>query len=63
MFDFLFFRIWDISSGKQQCIEIMDNHSEFVYGIDWNINHPNQLADCAWDSMVNVYSPNSLSDF
>lgn len=59
---YFIFRIWDINHNEE-CLELLEDHNEFVYGIDWNLNHPNQLADCAWDSTVNVYNPKSLNDF
>ncbi|XP_055845725.1 peroxisomal targeting signal 2 receptor [Episyrphus balteatus] len=54
-------RIWDLSM-KYDAIETIAKHSEFVYGIDWNVNNPNQIADCGWDSVLNVYTPESLKD-
>lgn len=53
-------RIWN---WKNDCeaIETIVHHSEFNYGLDWNHLVPNQLADCGWDSLVNVFSPKSLN--
>lgn len=52
-------RIWN---WQQDCeaIETIIDHTEFNYGLDWNRLVPNQLADCGWDSLVNVFSPKSL---
>lgn len=52
-------RIWDWESSDR-CKEIIKHHSEFVYGLDFNQHRPGQLADCAWDSLVHVFSPKSL---
>lgn len=52
-------RIWDWQhDGIAQ--EIITYHTESNYGLDWNRLVPNQLADCGWDSLVEVYSPESL---
>lgn len=52
-------RVWDF---KQSCdaLEVIKHHSEFVYGLDWNIQRKDQLSDCGWDSLVHVFSPASL---
>lgn len=52
-------RIWDF---KQSCdaTEVIKHHSEFVYGLDWNIHRQGQLTDCGWDSLVHVFHPESL---
>lgn len=52
-------RVWDWQS-KQNPLEIIKHHSEFVYGLDFNRHIPGQLADCGWDSLVHVFSPKSL---
>lgn len=54
-------RIWDF---KQSCdaLETIKHHSEFVYGLDWNTHRKGQLADCGWDSLVHVFSPNCLKN-
>ena len=31
-------------------------HTEFIHGIDWDINSPNRIATCAWDHKVVVFS-------
>ncbi|TMW52168.1 hypothetical protein DOY81_002727 [Sarcophaga bullata] len=52
-------RIWDFGVS-QDAIEIHEHHTEFVCGLDWNINAPHQLVDCGWDSVVNIFTPKSL---
>lgn len=52
-------RIWNWQC-ECEAIETIENHSEFVYGLDWNRSVHNQLADCGWDCLVNVYKSNSL---
>lgn len=54
-------RIWDVTRDGGEAIEIIQHHSEFTYGLDWNGLRPNQLADCGWDSLVHVFTPKSLS--
>lgn len=53
-------RLWN---WKHDCeaLETLTNHTEFNYGLDWNRLTQNQLADCGWDSLVNVYIPQSLN--
>lgn len=38
------------------------NHSEFAYGLDWNIHRLGELVDCGWDHMITVTSliPNAI---
>lgn len=52
-------RIWDMSKSSE-ATEIVRHHSEFVYGLEWNPLRENQLADCGWDSLVHVFTPNVL---
>lgn len=53
-------RIWDLNHGCKP-IETITHHSECNYGLDWNRLVRNQLADCGWDSLVNVYIPETLN--
>lgn len=55
----LIFRIWDFGVSLD-AVEIHEHHTEFVCGLDWNVNKPHELADCGWDSVVNVFTPKSL---
>lgn len=50
-------KIWDIQKG--QCIDTIEHHTEFVYGLDYNLHVPGQMADCGWDELVHVYEPQS----
>ncbi|XP_013107586.2 peroxisomal targeting signal 2 receptor [Stomoxys calcitrans] len=52
-------RIWDFSVSAD-AVEIHEHHTEFVCGLDWNANKPHQLADCGWDSVINVFTPKTL---
>lgn len=47
---------------KYDAIETISKHTEFVYGLDWNVNNPHQIADCGWDSVLNVYTPDTLKE-
>ncbi|KAF5299789.1 hypothetical protein FQR65_LT19455 [Abscondita terminalis] len=51
-------RIWDFKHSSD-ALEIIQHHSEFVYGLDWNAHRKGELADCGWDSLVHVFSPTS----
>ncbi|XP_041354220.1 peroxisomal targeting signal 2 receptor-like [Gigantopelta aegis] len=48
-------RIWDFS--RPEALEVVSHHTEFVYGLDFNIHVPGQLADCGWDEFLRVYYP------
>ena len=52
-------RIWDFNKTNEP-LESIKQHTEFAYGLDWNPNRRNQLADCGWDSLVHVFSPRCL---
>lgn len=52
-------RIWDFKRGSDP-METIKHHTEFTYGLDWNVLRKNQLADCGWDSLVHVFTPRSL---
>lgn len=52
-------RIWNWQNDCEP-IETITHHSECNYGLDWNRLVRNQMADCGWDSLVNVYTPKSL---
>ncbi|KFM57129.1 Peroxisomal targeting signal 2 receptor, partial [Stegodyphus mimosarum] len=43
---------WNIPHALQ----IHKEHKEFVYGIDFNPLKPGQACDCAWDSLLHIYS-------
>ncbi|KAF7286311.1 hypothetical protein GWI33_006042 [Rhynchophorus ferrugineus] len=54
-------KIWDICNVHKP-LNISVNHSDFVYGLDWNYHKPGQLADCSWDKMVSIFTQNSLEN-
>ncbi|XP_065342761.1 peroxisomal targeting signal 2 receptor [Cloeon dipterum] len=53
-------RIWDFKNCAEP-IETINQHTEFVYGLDFNLHVPGQIADCGWDSLMCVYTPETLS--
>lgn len=54
-------RLWDYSK-RNEAIEIIEQHIDFVYGLDWNSNKKGQLVDCGWDCFVRVFTPTCLSN-
>ncbi|XP_017775993.1 PREDICTED: peroxisomal targeting signal 2 receptor [Nicrophorus vespilloides] len=52
-------RLWDFKNGSE-AMETIKHHSEFVYGLDWSNHKQGELADCGWDSLVHVFTPNSV---
>ncbi|KAJ1654825.1 peroxisomal targeting signal 2 receptor [Dispira simplex] len=48
-------RVWDINAPMGQPMrKVLDYHTEFVFGVDFNLFIPGQLATCAWDETVAV---------
>lgn len=53
-------RIWDFNNCNKPLsplIITMKNHTEFVYGLDWSLHHPDVIVDCSWDQSVVISSP------
>ncbi|KAJ8315390.1 hypothetical protein KUTeg_007540 [Tegillarca granosa] len=48
---------WDFK--QPQPLETIEHHTEFVYGLDFNIHTPGEIVDCGWDELVHVYTPKS----
>ncbi|KAH9524981.1 peroxisomal targeting signal 2 receptor [Bulinus truncatus] len=46
-------KVWNVR--KQECQLTVEHHSEFVYGLDFNMHIPGQMADCGWDELIHVY--------
>ncbi|RKP33801.1 WD40-repeat-containing domain protein [Dimargaris cristalligena] len=55
-------RIWDLNNplGQPQRL-VLDYHTEFVFGVDFNLYVPGQMATCAWDEQVVISQLPSLS--
>ncbi|XP_069090751.1 peroxisomal biogenesis factor 7 isoform X2 [Pleurodeles waltl] len=53
-------RLWDFSK-PESLLETIEHHSEFACGLDLSLHVPGQVADCAWDETVKVYTPSCLS--
>lgn len=52
-------RIWDVNhlnANVSPLVLTMQNHTEFVYGLDFSIHQPDVLVDCAWDQSVVISS-------
>lgn len=50
-------RIWDLDRTLDP-IESIQNHTDSVFGLDWNPFRPSQIVDCGWDCFVQVFSCN-----
>lgn len=57
-------RMWNftVPPAANPILEVVEHHSEFVYGLDFNLHIPGMLADCAWDSKAMVYRPKSITE-
>lgn len=68
-------RLWDTMSNTLSHTQTLSNnllnnsllytsqqHTEFVYGFDFNRNIIDQMADCSWDQFIHIFSylPNSI---
>lgn len=52
-------RLWNYNYSDES-IEVIQHHSEFNYGLDWNRLRQNEIGDCGWDSLVQVFTPKCL---
>jgi len=57
----LLFRLFDYQVSNSS-LEILDHHTENVYGVDWNFHKKNEISSCSWDGTVQVLIPESLKD-
>lgn len=46
-------KVWSLSSISP--IRSFEHHSEFVFGLDISIFHPNKLVSASWDEWVCVF--------
>lgn len=57
-------RVWnpvlEAQNGVFHCVHTISHHSEFVYGLDYSMHVPGQIADCSWDRTLKVYRVGSL---
>jgi len=48
--------IWDTEQGSDNALlEKYEHHSEFVVGLDFNLEMEDELASCSWDETVYVW--------
>ncbi|EFC44384.1 predicted protein [Naegleria gruberi] len=48
--------IWDTEQGSDNALlEKYEHHSEFVVGIDFNLEMEDEIASCSWDETVYVW--------
>lgn len=57
-------RTWNfmVPPSSNPLLEVIEHHTEFVYGLDFNLHIPGMLADCGWDSKTMVYKPKSITE-
>lgn len=48
-------RIWDLGQSLDP-VESIQNHADSVLGLDWNPCRKNELVDCGWDSLIQVFT-------
>ena len=47
--------------GFTPLLEVIEHHSEFVYGLDFSTFVPGLVADCSWDQNIKLFKPKSLN--
>ena len=47
--------IWDYDR-EDALLEKYEHHREFVVGVDFNLENPDQIATCSWDETVYVWN-------
>jgi peroxin-7 len=52
--------LWNLDLPDAPLIDVHDAHTEFVTGLDWSLYQPGQIATCAWDEHVHVFTPPTL---
>ncbi|XP_063698214.1 peroxisomal targeting signal 2 receptor [Culicoides brevitarsis] len=50
-------RIWDFNNPKEP-LEAICQHMDCVCGVDWDPFNAQRMADCGWDSIINVFNVN-----
>ncbi|XP_050805796.1 peroxisomal biogenesis factor 7 isoform X2 [Gopherus flavomarginatus] len=53
-------RFWDFSKPNP-LLETVEHHTEFTCGLDLSLHNHGQVADCAWDELVKIYTPSCLA--
>eukprot|EP00761_Pharyngomonas_kirbyi_P008164 gb/GECH01008175.1/.p1 GENE.gb/GECH01008175.1/~~gb/GECH01008175.1/.p1 ORF type:complete len:332 (+),score=77.51 gb/GECH01008175.1/:1-996(+) len=48
-------KIWDFEASEDALLENYEHHTEFVVGMDFNLEIEGQLASCSWDETVFVW--------
>ncbi|KAJ1667037.1 peroxisomal targeting signal 2 receptor [Coemansia sp. RSA 1813] len=46
--------VWDVRNGS--VVYVHGAHKEFVFGVDWSLFHPGQIATCSWDEYIDIFS-------
>lgn len=47
--------IWD-SEKEDALLEKYEHHTEFVVGLDFNLENDEEIASCSWDETVYVWN-------
>ena len=51
--------LWDVHAPEDAIVMRFDHHSEFVFGVDFNLFRANQVATASWDEFVCVFDVNA----
>ena len=47
--------VWD-SEREDALLEKYEHHTEFVVGLDFNLENEDELASCSWDETVYIWN-------
>lgn len=47
--------VWD-SEKEDALVEKYEHHTEFVIGLDFNLENEDEIASCSWDETVFVWN-------
>lgn len=48
--------IWNIEKKENYLIEKYEHHTEFVVGLDFNLENEEEISSCSWDETVFVFN-------
>jgi peroxin-7 len=54
-------RLWSVAEdGTWKSLDVLQHHTEFVFGLDFNLHHAGLMATGGWDERIHVFTPQCL---
>jgi len=50
-------KLWDVSKKDGRPIRAWQEHTQEVYGVDWNLQRKDSFVTASWDKSVKLWSP------